>query len=271
MATSWAWRVHLGFVRTDPVGDASAKEMSSTTLPPQQGRMVPSPPTSIHPTPPPGTSPEAGAGESAVPRTATSKPGSLSRRGWKIKLPWAYSNLCADCAHDLSIQEPISNFEHAYFRITWESAGITLLNSKRWKPETGISLPVVIPEISAAVSLLIPTCSTELYQVILEMDIPGYLITRILSLHIPKQIFYPDLNKDYGGISRGNKSQFGLSRDVSQDMAGCRFFRCLASWEVLRLYTFLNVIWHLEYCIQEILYNICYISCYIHVHKYYLC
>ena len=32
MATSCAWRVHLGFVRTSPVGGASAKEMSSTRL-----------------------------------------------------------------------------------------------------------------------------------------------------------------------------------------------------------------------------------------------
>ena len=64
MATSWAWRVHLGFVRTSPaVGGSSAKEMSSSRLHlrryplrlhqqllrQQQGslRMVPAPPTSL--------------------------------------------------------------------------------------------------------------------------------------------------------------------------------------------------------------------------------
>ena len=57
MATSWAWRMHLGFVRTSP-----AKEMSSTRLRQghrhqpllrqQQGRMVPAPPTSLPRLPP---------------------------------------------------------------------------------------------------------------------------------------------------------------------------------------------------------------------------
>ena len=66
-----AWRVHLGFVRTDPVWGASAKAMSST-----------------------------------VPRTASSKPGLSSR--WQLKLLCAYPN---SCPRDLSIQEPgISNF-----------------------------------------------------------------------------------------------------------------------------------------------------------------
>ena len=41
-----------------------------------------------------------------------------SRR--KIKLPSTYPDRCA---RDLSIQEPgISNFEHAYVRITWDNA-----------------------------------------------------------------------------------------------------------------------------------------------------
>ena len=62
--------------------------------------------------------------------------------------------------------------------------------------ETGISL--AIPEISAEVSLLIPTY-TYLYQVIPKRDIAGYLITRILSLHIPKQVFYPYLYRDIPG------------------------------------------------------------------------
>ena len=55
MATSWAWRVHLGFVRTSPTGGASAKDMSPTRLPlrhwlqpllrQQPRRMEPAPPT----------------------------------------------------------------------------------------------------------------------------------------------------------------------------------------------------------------------------------
>ena len=76
MATLWAWRIHLGFVRTSPTGGESAKEMSSTRLRQrrrhqpllrqQTGRM----------------GAEAGAGdpgEGTVPRPATSKPG--RRRG----------------------------------------------------------------------------------------------------------------------------------------------------------------------------------------------
>ena len=62
--------------------------------------------------------------------------------------------------------------------------------------ETGISL--AIPEISAEVSLLIPTYP-DIYRVIPKWDIQGYLITRILSLHIPKQVFYPDLYRDIPG------------------------------------------------------------------------
>ena len=62
--------------------------------------------------------------------------------------------------------------------------------------ETGISL--AISELSLEVSLLVPTY-TYLYQVIPKRDILGYLITRILSLHIPKQVFYPDLYRDIPG------------------------------------------------------------------------
>ena len=57
MATSWAWRVHLCFVRTSPAGGASSKEMSSTRLRrrrrrqpllrQQPGRMVPALPMSL--------------------------------------------------------------------------------------------------------------------------------------------------------------------------------------------------------------------------------
>ena len=62
MATSWAWRVYLGFVRTSPAGGASAKDMSSTRLPwshlrqpllrqpllrKQPRRMEPAPPRSL--------------------------------------------------------------------------------------------------------------------------------------------------------------------------------------------------------------------------------
>ena len=54
LATSWAWRVHLGFFQTSPAGGESAKEMSSTRLRQrsrhqqllrqQQGRKVPAQP-----------------------------------------------------------------------------------------------------------------------------------------------------------------------------------------------------------------------------------
>ena len=57
MATSWDWRVHLGFVRTSQAGGESAKEMSSTRLRrcrrpqlllrQQPGRMVPAQPTGL--------------------------------------------------------------------------------------------------------------------------------------------------------------------------------------------------------------------------------
>ena len=60
MATLWAWRVHLGFVRTSPAGGESGQEISSTTQPvrrslllhqpllrQQPGRMVTAPPTSL--------------------------------------------------------------------------------------------------------------------------------------------------------------------------------------------------------------------------------
>ena len=59
--------------------------------------------------------------------------------------------------------------------------------------ETGIS--PAIPEIIAEVCLLIPTYP-DIYLVIPKWDIPGYLITRILSFHIQKQVFYPDLYRD---------------------------------------------------------------------------
>ena len=66
--------------------------------------------------------------------------------------------------------------------------------------ETGISL--AIPEISAEVSLLIPTYP-DIYRVIPKWDIQGYLITRILSLHYvayPKTSFLPRLIPGYPGI-----------------------------------------------------------------------
>ena len=77
-------------------------------------------------------------------------------------------------------------------RIPWD-------NSLLQNAETGISL--AIPEISAEASLLIQTY-TVLHQVIPYRDIQGYLITRILSLHIPKQLFYPDLYQGCGSATR---------------------------------------------------------------------
>ena len=81
MATSWAWRMHLGFVRTSP-----AKEMSSTRLRQghrhqpllrqQPGRMVPAPPTSLPRLPPlrqlEGA--EAGTGDPAPVDSASRAP-----------------------------------------------------------------------------------------------------------------------------------------------------------------------------------------------------
>ena len=98
MATSWAWKVHLFFVRTSPAGGASSKEMNSTNLlpaataPALPATAAPAPaagdngarPADEPPKPPAGEGGKADAGdpapcEGAVLRAATSKPG--RRRG----------------------------------------------------------------------------------------------------------------------------------------------------------------------------------------------
>ena len=106
----------------------------------------------------------------------------------------------------MSIQEPgISNFEHAFVGITWNKA---LRGSKN-----ALSLKLGYPWLSLRSaqrypykSLLIPRY-TDLNHRGISLDTPGYPITRILSLHIPKQHLYPYLYRDIC-ISR-YKSGFG--------------------------------------------------------------
>ena len=113
MATLWAW---------------SAKEIRSTTQPvPPQTPAAPAPaawengdrPANEPPTPPAGESAEAGAGdpapgEGAMPRPAASKPGR-----WPQMKNKASMSLSARFEHS---RARISNFEHAYVRITWDNA-----------------------------------------------------------------------------------------------------------------------------------------------------
>ena len=88
--------------------------------------------------------------------------------------------------------------------------------------ETGISL--AIPEISEEKSLLIQVIPTypDLYRVtsIPQSDIPRYPITRILSLHIPKQLEKSGLIPGYpqAGISHMSDSGYpGIAcRDSGQ-------------------------------------------------------
>ena len=63
MATLWAWRVHLGFVRTSPAGGESGQEISSTTLP------VP-PPAPAAPAPAAGENGDRPADEPPTPPAA---------------------------------------------------------------------------------------------------------------------------------------------------------------------------------------------------------
>ena len=213
MGTSWDWRVHLGFVWTSPAGGALAKEMSSTRLPrlrrplrrhqplprQQHGRMVPAPSTSL-PRLLPVRVPKLAMVILRPARAlwAASKPG--RRCGWKIKLPWAYPNCCA---HDLSIQEPgISNFEHAYVRITWDKA---LEKRLDW-------------DIPGYPCDSLGSAQTRRYPY-LSQHIPSYteLYHRGISRDIPVQESYPCISQNNfsiptdTGISR-DRSQVGLSR-----------------------------------------------------------
>ena len=49
------------------------------------------------------------------------------------------------------------------------------------------------------VALRLSPTYPDLYQRLAKRDIPGYPITRILSLDIPKQLFHPDLYWDILG------------------------------------------------------------------------
>ena len=113
MATLWAWRVHLGFVRTSPAGGKSAQEMNSTRL---RRRRLSLPaahapaagengdrPADEPPTPPAGEGAEADAGdpapdEGAVPRPAVSKPGCRPQMKNKASISLSKS-LCARFEH----------------------------------------------------------------------------------------------------------------------------------------------------------------------------
>ena len=130
-----------------------------------------------------------GAKAGAVLRTATCKPG--RRRGWKIKLPCAYPNCCE---RDLSIQEPgISNFEHAYVRITWDNSLEKRLN---WDiPGYPWNQRICIPTYPDLYRL-IPTYTKEGY--------PGISHYKNLILGYPKTTFLSLLILGYPGISHSS-------------------------------------------------------------------
>ena len=123
-----------------------------------------------------------GAKAGAVLRTATCKPG--RRRGWKIKLPCAYPNCCE---RNVSIQGPgISNFEHAFVRITWDNS-----LEKRWNWDIlGYPWTWKSAQLYSYLYRVIPshTRDWEGYPAI------SHYKDRILAY--PKQLFYPDLYWD---------------------------------------------------------------------------
>ena len=121
--------------------------------------------------------------------------------GWKIKLPWAYPNRCA---RDLSILEPgISNFEHAYVRITWDNAFEKRWNldipgypTYPWDQRRGIPTYPFL-------SLVIPTSTIKGY--------PGISQNKNLILAYPKTNFLSQVIPGYPGI--GHRSGYpGISR-----------------------------------------------------------
>ena len=72
MATLWAWRVHLGFVRTSPAGGESGQEISSITPPaPPPAPASPAPAAGENDDRPADEPPTPPAGVLRVPKLAT--------------------------------------------------------------------------------------------------------------------------------------------------------------------------------------------------------